>query len=158
MSHSPEFQAYLSEVQKYMASVTGQSYGKKHESLIYSGFFTKKTVQECANWLIRAFRIAALNDTLRQTFSGGLVVKSAGVEALDGEVLQMVLHKVSSYDEFTGLNNEDGEHRFGMFDCKDDKFAWQIDYLNPDFDGESEDPTDPEQTCRVLTIMLASER
>ncbi|WP_420822819.1 DUF3768 domain-containing protein [Allostella humosa] len=37
------------------------------------------------------------------------------------------------------------------------RVVWKIDYYNRTLDGGSDDPTGPNRTCRVLTIMLARE-
>ena len=38
-----------------------------------------------------------------------------------------------------------------------ERIFWKIDYYDPSLDFGSEIPSDPAQTVRVLTIMLASE-
>ena len=49
------------------------------------------------------------------------------------------------------------EHDFGSVEFAGEKCFWKIDYYNKALDAGSEDPADPAQTTRVLTIMLTSE-
>jgi hypothetical protein len=49
-----------------------------------------------------------------------------------------------------------GEHDFGSFELCGRRFFWKIDYERAMKYG-SEDPSDPAQTTRVLTVMLADE-
>jgi len=64
---------------------------------------------------------------------------------------------VRSFDRFDGDNDPHGEHDFGASEIDRDRFFSKIDYYDPSMDGGSEDPSDPDQTTRVLTITLASE-
>ena len=64
---------------------------------------------------------------------------------------------VQRYDRFTNANDPHKEHDFGSFEFAGEKCFWKIDYYNKTLDGGSEDPADPAQTTRVLTIMLPSE-
>ena len=47
--------------------------------------------------------------------------------------------------------------RFGSFELDGEKLYWKIDCYNKEMRYGSEDPSDPEQTTRVLTILLAEE-
>jgi hypothetical protein len=102
-------------------------------------------------------KIALLNDALRQTFTGGKVVMTAAVDALPVDVKATVLQKVRSFNEFGADNDPHGEHDFGSFKIDGETFFFKIDYYSPDMQGGSEDPSDPEKTTRVLTIMFASD-
>ena len=51
----------------------------------------------------------------------------------------------------------DVRHDFGAFVHNGERVFWKIDYYDPSLTKGSEDPADPQQTARVLTIMLASE-
>jgi Protein of unknown function (DUF3768) len=102
-------------------------------------------------------KIALLNDALRQTFTGGKVMMTAAVDALPLDVKATVLQKVRSFNEFGADNDPHGEHDFGSFKIDGETFFFKIDYYSSDMQGGSEDPSDPEKTTRVLTIMFASD-
>jgi len=102
--------------------------------------------------------ISDLNDLLRQTFIGGKVLITEGISNLSDEVQESVVSNVRGFADFSEDNDPYGEHDFGAFDQPDlGKVFWKIDYYAPDMERGSEDPADPKQTCRVLTIMLAEE-
>lgn len=105
----------------------------------------------------RAARIAELNDALRATFQGGKVSMTAGINALADEVKADVLETVRTFSQFDGANDPHREHDFGAFEQHGLTVFWKVDYYNVEMDGGSEDPTDPEKTTRVLTIMRAEE-
>ena len=54
-------------------------------------------------------------------------------------------------------NDPQQEHDFGSFDHAGESIFWKIDYYDPTLTCGSEDPSDPRQTVRVLTIMLAAD-
>jgi DNA-directed RNA polymerase subunit RPC12/RpoP len=102
-------------------------------------------------------KIAVLNDAFRRCFSGGRVMMTAGVNELPDMVKAEALSTVAKYDAFSEDNDPHGEHDFGSFELCGRKFFWKIDYYDRDLQYGSENPSDPEQTTRVLTVMLASE-
>jgi len=102
-------------------------------------------------------RIRVLNDNFRSTFIGGQVLLTAGVSELSMDRKAQVLLAVQSFQDFTTDNDPHGEHDFGSFEIAGDRLFWKIDYYDLDCRYGSEDPSDPERTTRVLTIMLAEE-
>ncbi|WKL23776.1 DUF3768 domain-containing protein (plasmid) [Agrobacterium tumefaciens] len=68
-----------------------------------------------------------------------------------------IVEAVQSFKAFTPDNDPHGEHDFGAVVIESQKVFWKIDYYAPDMMHGSEDPSDPKQTRRVLTIMLAGE-
>lgn len=105
----------------------------------------------------RTARIRALNDTLRQTFIGGRVLVTRGVRALPLAVNATILEGVRTFAAFTKDNDPHGEHDFGSLTVADHQIFWKIDCYDTSCTAGSDDPSDPAQTTRVLTIMLASE-
>ena len=102
-------------------------------------------------------RIRDLNDAFRKSFDGGRVMLTAGVNALPSDVRAMAIRKVATFSEFTPDNDPHGEHDFGSFDLAGQKFFWKIDAYDKAMQYGSEDASDPAQTTRVLTLMLAEE-
>lgn len=105
-----------------------------------------------------AARIAHLNDVCRTTMGlGGRLVQTAGITALPPAAQSAIREQVERFTNFTPDNDPYGEHDFGALDYNGDRVFWKIDYYDPSYTYGSEDPSDPAQTRRVLTIMLASE-
>jgi hypothetical protein len=104
-----------------------------------------------------ADRVRELNDAFRRSFAGGRVTMTAGIAALTDDVRVEVLERVKTFDDFTPDNDPHREHDFGAFEHAGHRVFWKIDYYDAEMEAGSEDPVDPSQTTRVLTIMLASE-
>ena len=104
-----------------------------------------------------AERIRALNDAFRRTFVGGVVMITAGVEAMPLDQRRSLLAKVRAFDAFTDDNDPHGEHDFGAVDEGGVRCFWKIDYYDRNTEFGSPDPADPAVTTRVLTIMRADE-
>ena len=103
----------------------------------------------------RTEKIRALNDEFRTNLGEGCIYLTEGVKSFHGA--SEVLVKVFKFDAFTENNDPHGEHDFGAFEFRGERFMWKIDYYDTKVEFGSEDPADPEKTTRVLTVMLASE-
>ena len=102
-------------------------------------------------------RIRALNDQLRASGIGGQWVFTCGVAALPKPDIAAVLLAVKTFTGFTPDNDPYGEHDFALIEVAGERIMFKIDYYDCDMNGLSPNPADPAITCRVLTIMLASE-
>jgi hypothetical protein len=109
-------------------------------------------------------RIAELNDQCRQSVMMPVfgkrpckVFMTQGIAALSPEDQIIIAAKVRDFKDFCEDNNPYGERDFGAFDHKGEKIFWKIDCYDQTMDMGSEDPSDPEKTTRVLTILLARE-
>jgi len=85
------------------------------------------------------------------------VVHTQGIEAFSHDDRLEIYTAVAKFDDFTEDNDPHQEHDFGAFDFQGKKIFWKFDYYAHDLQHGSENPADPKQTMRVLTIMLASE-
>jgi hypothetical protein len=102
-------------------------------------------------------RIRALNDDFRRTFVGGMVVITAGVEALPVDQRRSLLAKVRAFENFSEDNDPHQEHDFGAVDEGGVRCFWKVEYYDRATEMGSPDPADPTVTTRVLTIMRADE-
>ena len=102
-------------------------------------------------------KIRDLNDAFRKTLVGGEKFFTAEAVAMGPEFVTAALAAVRSFDAFTVDNDPYGEHDFGCVTVEGEKVFWKIDYYDTTLCYGSEDPADPAQTTRVITIMLAHE-
>lgn len=102
-------------------------------------------------------KIAALNDAFRLSGQGGQIVTTQSVAALPIEDRQAIFKKIQLFDDFNEASDPHGEHDFGAIEHNDTKFLWKIDYYDKNLQYGSEDPADPEQTTRVMTVMFPHE-
>jgi hypothetical protein len=103
-------------------------------------------------------KIAELNDLCRKAMGVACrVVQTPGISALSLEDQSAIREKVETFAAFTPDNDPHGERDFGAFDHDGERIFWKIDYYDNTVTNGSDDPSDPKQTTRVLTIMLASE-
>jgi hypothetical protein len=112
----------------------------------------------CAHPVPRAERIAQLNDELRQKGRGGQIVITRGVHELTGANVTELLTTLASFAQFDCDSDPHGERDFGVFDFQGRELMWKIDYYSDaEFRFGSNDPSNPDVTHRVLTVLLAEE-
>jgi hypothetical protein len=105
----------------------------------------------------KADLIRQLNDSFRQTFCGGRVMLTSGVNALDDELKAKVLTAVREFKDFDTSNDPYHEHDFVSVNVDGTEVFAKIEYYDRDIRYGADDPSDPDHTTRVMTIMLASE-
>jgi hypothetical protein len=102
-------------------------------------------------------RIRALNDRLRRFGRGGRVMMTSGIEALGAAGIARIMAAVAAFDAFTGDNDPWGEHDCAILTVNGRRVLFKIDPYDRNLAHHSPDPSDPNVTERVLTVMLASE-
>ena len=102
-------------------------------------------------------RTRALNDELRIHHRGGRIVATRGVRALGPVLLPRVDEAFAAFDEFDEDSDPHGEHDFGVVEVAGHEIMFKIDYYDRALEFLSPDPSNPELTARVMTIMLAEE-
>ena len=105
----------------------------------------------------RAEAIARLNDQLRKTGTGGTVMITQNVKRITGFDPAVLATALASYAGFDADNDPHGERDFGDLMLWGYDLLWKIDYYDLALKFGSEDPSDPQKTHRVLSVLLASE-
>ena len=110
-----------------------------------------------------ALTVAMQNDEFRYAMEGhgdipGHVVLSEGLLALGVVFTRLATLAVTVHDTFGGGNDPAPEHDFGALVVGGVPVFWRIDLYDPDLIHAPRDRTDPDQTMRVLRIMLDAER
>jgi len=111
---------------------------------------------KCAQ-LPRAEAIARLNDQLRKTGTGGMVVVTRAVMALPGFDGAALAAALAAYDRFDAENDPHGERDFGDLALFGADLLWKVDYYDADLRFGSDDPADSSVTKRILTVMTAAD-
>jgi hypothetical protein len=103
-------------------------------------------------------RIAQLNDLARTAMGvASRLHQTCGICALPPADQSAIREKVEKFDTFRVSNDPYQERDFGSFEHNGHDILWKIDYYDLNCEKGSEHPEDPEQTTRVLTIMLREE-
>lgn len=105
----------------------------------------------------RAKKIAELNDEFRLNPHLGEFRINVGVLAKGKEIVCQAVALTRTFSEFNEANNPHGERDYGRFELQGDTYLWKIDYYDNEMLFHSPDPTDPNVTVRVLTLMLKEE-
>lgn len=100
-------------------------------------------------------RIRELNDAFRTQLRGGRLLLTRGIAGRPDTAA--IIERVRTFEEFAEGNDPFAEHDFGAFQHGGETLFWKIDYYDVDLQFGSPDPSDPNVTTRVLTILLASE-
>jgi hypothetical protein len=76
---------------------------------------------------IKAARIRELNDQLRCKATGGRIVITRGIQALDADDLRAVLLAVARFDDFSEENDPWGEHDCATLTVDGHRLIFKID-------------------------------
>ena len=107
--------------------------------------------------LPRAAAIAQLNDKLRKTGIGGMVMVTRGVAHLPGFDAAILAAALAAYDGFDVDNDPHGERDLGDLTLWGTDLLWKIDYYDANLEFGSDDPANASVTRRVLTVMLSED-
>ena len=110
--------------------------------------------------------IAQQNDMFRKNFGDsekakhsikGKYTVTQGIAHLSPEEQLTIVQKVRNFDDFNENNDPYGEHDMGIFKQNAQSIYWKIDYYDLNYHYGSADPSDLNQTRRVLTVMFSHE-
>ena len=107
--------------------------------------------------IVAASRIRDLNDQLRRSLTGGVLVMTKGIIALGAQRQLAILSAIAAFDDFSPEDDPYREHDFGALTIEGTPIFFKVDYLDRSLTGHSPDPADATVTARVLTVMLAEE-
>lgn len=112
------------------------------------------------NDLVRA--ALADPDAFKKLNELGIVFKLVWTPGIEDAFLQTgkiktLAQAIAAFDAFEDENDPYRERDFASLDVEGTKVFFKFDYYNLTMDGGSENPADPTQTVRVLTVMLHSE-
>lgn len=104
--------------------------------------------------------IAAQNDQFRTKgplgeIAGTFVITQA-INAHGPAFVDACVRAVKAFDAFNEDADPFGTHEMGVIEVAGEKVWFRIDLYDTDYEWASPDPTDPEKTRRVMTILFPS--
>jgi hypothetical protein len=120
------------------------------------------TVDEDADERAAAAIIARHNDAFRTAGGAhpvhrGRVVATRGVADRGVAFTSAVLAAVKAFTAFDAENDPCGHHDFGVVTVEGVAVWFKIDLYDAAYEYAAENPTDPNATRRVLTVLLPDE-
>ena len=104
-----------------------------------------------------AFRRSILRTTPVADAPQGQFVMTRGVAALGPDAQLALTRRVASFDAFNADSDPHCWHEMGVIDFDGTTVWFKVDLYDVDYMYGSPEPSDPEQTRRVLTLLLPSE-
>ncbi|NSY40641.1 DUF3768 domain-containing protein [Leisingera sp. ANG59] len=104
-----------------------------------------------------AFRHAILSTTPVTDAPQGQFVMTRGVAALGIDAQLELTRRVAAFDAFDADSDPQGWHEMGVIDLDGTTVWFKVDLYDVEYTYGSPEPSDPEQTRRVLTLLLPSE-
>ena len=116
--------------------------------------------------------IAEQNDLVRAALAGPKAFKQVNEQGIEFKLvwtpgineaflltgkIKLLAKAIAAFDSFEADDDSYQERDFAALEVEGTKVYFKFDYYNLTMDGGSEDPADPAQTVRVLTVMLPSE-
>ena len=80
--------------------------------------------------LVDVSRIRDLNDQLRRSLNGGVLVMTRGIIGLGAKRQMEILTAIAAFDGFSPDNDPYGEHDFGALTVEGERIFFKLDYLN----------------------------
>lgn len=87
----------------------------------------------------------------------GKMVMTQGVAAQPPDFLLELTRKVATFDAFNEDSDPYAQHEMGVIEIAGETVWFKIDLYDTNYEYGAEDPTNLEQTRRVLTILFPSE-
>lgn len=98
-----------------------------------------------------------LNDRFRKTFTGGTIVATQGVRALEDKTLHQLMPAIQNFEAFNPDNDPYGEHDFGEVTIDGIRVWFKIDVYDLNMQYRSPNSSDETVSKRVMTLMLPEE-
>lgn len=112
------------------------------------------TAVRLTNTMTRHQKIIALNDGVRTTFEGGIVLLSLGVLKVTNQNTEELKKTLAAYNRFEGPQDE---HDYGETSFRGKQIVWDIGSYDKALEDLSPDPANPNVTARFMTVYLKDE-